>query len=155
MKTILLIFIFLSLSFVSHAKQDPIETVNKHVAILQAKISRGELPFIEINDVAVTEGKPPEFKLYYSGNSLIAALISVGHESWSVRFSYFFYEDGTPMKFTKVVQGRSDIAPRQGIIFDRNGKILWSDISVPPVDPAHIQDIFHRFSQLRGRFSEY
>lgn len=155
MKTIWLFFVFLSISLASYAGQDSVESVNKDVASLQEEIARGDLPYIEINDIVVTEGKPPELKLHYRGDRLIAAFVSVGHETWSTHFSYFFYDNGAPMKFTKVIQGRPDSPPRQGVVYDRSGKVLWKNIDAPPVDPARLHQLLSRLNQIREGFSHY
>lgn len=104
------------------------EIINKEVGLIQERISKKELPFMEVNNTITSEGVPPAFKFYYQEDRLIAALIDVGHETWSTHFSYFFYENGNLMKFIKKINDREPNEPIQGIIYNRNGKILWSNI---------------------------
>jgi hypothetical protein len=144
----------------SHAGlgSDIIQQINQSVAGIDKAIQSGDLPYISISEESGTEGLPPAYKMYYSRNGdgkLIAAVVSVGHESWGNTFSYYFDDQQRVMKYLKTCEGRSDCPPKTAIIYGTNGKIVWKNTEEPAVPPSQIVTIYTAITQLRMPLSQY
>jgi hypothetical protein len=142
-------------------KPEPSEVkkVNALVATIDKALLAGEHPTLEIheNESIPTEGVPPRFKLYYEPEQqrLVAAVISVGHETWGTEFRYYFYPDGKLMKYTKTINGRPDNPPKQAMILDKNGAVLWKNTDEPHVPAEELVRLFGGLEKLSERFAAY
>jgi hypothetical protein len=134
---------------------DPIQAVNREVAGIQERIERGEIPFLEITDTVAHEGSPPQARLHYEDSRLLAAFVTAGHESWSKTFSYWFYPDGTPMKYLEAIEDRPDSPPRRAVIYGADGAVLWRNTDEPAVAPSALRELFARLQELRQAFARY
>jgi hypothetical protein len=119
----------------------------------------GEHPTFEIheNENIPTEGVPPKLKLYYEPGQqrLVAAVISVGHETWSTVFRYYFYPNGKLMKTSKSIDGRDDNPPKTAMIFDKNGMVLSKNTDEAPVPAEELVRMFSKLHDMQLCFSAY
>ena len=134
---------------------DSIQQVNVKVAAIQADIASGDLAFIKIKEIVVSEGSPPEFKFYYNQDDLVAVHVNVGHETWLVKYSYYYYQNGLAMKLVEEIFDRPDNPPKKAIIYDEKGKVLWSNIDEVKVAPSKIKDLFNSHHNLKIMFRGY
>jgi hypothetical protein len=146
-------------SAVSDSKTEPedVKQVNALVAAIDGSLKKGEYPSLDIDEKTESEGKPPSFKLYYdpSKDRLAAAVVSVGHETWLNEFRYYYYPDGKPMKYTKTTKDRPDNPPKQAVIFDKRGKVLWKNTDAPRGAADEIFRFFNKLEEMRKVFVEY
>lgn len=138
-------------------EQQEIKRVNGLVAAIDGLVKKGEYPSLDIDEKTVSEGAPPSFKFYYdpSKDRLVAAVVSVGHETWLNEFRYYYYPDGKPMKYTKTTQERPDNPPKQAVIFDKHGSVLWKNTDAPRVPADDILRFFNKLQEMRKVFAEY
>ena len=135
-----------------------IKKVNARVAAIDKAIEQGTYPGLAVRDEDWPfEGVPPRLKLYYEVDKprLVAAVISAGHESWSTEFRYYFYPDGTLMKYARTYDGREDLPPKRAMIFAENGAVLWKNTDEPHVPAADVLRFFASLRDLRARFAAY
>lgn len=155
MKRYAFIFLLTLASVAQAGEVDPIQQVNVKVAAIQSDIASGDLAFIKIKEIVDSEGSPPEFKFYYNQDNLVAVHVSVGHETWLVKYSYYFYQNGGAMKHVEEIFDRPDNPPKKAIIYDEKGKVLWSNIGEVKVAPGKIKDLFNSHQNLKIMFRGY
>lgn len=147
---------FLTLTFVAHTSEiNLVQQVNEKVAAIQEDISSGDLAVIEIKEILDSEGSPPEFKFYYNQDDLVAVHVNVGHETWLVKYSYYFYPNGFKMKLVEEIVGRPDNPPKKAILYDKKGKVLWSSTDKIKVAPNKIKNLFNHYYKLKNMFRGY
>ena len=153
---LLTLFFFFSLSC-SGTGMDEVKRINVQITAIDDSLKNDVYASLEIAERGVTEGNPPSFTIYYDRERgrLVAAIISVGHETWSNEFRYYFYPDGKPMKYIKTTLGRVDNPPKMTIVFDKNGKIVWKNTEEPYVAIEAIQSLFKNLHEIRKQFAEY
>ncbi len=150
---VIIAFLILMASGQSSFASDDMERINLKVKQILRDIEKDEFPVVVMRfDNLVSEGSPPDFKFYYKNDKLIACQIDVGHETWGIRFSYFFDEDGRIIKYLKEVSSRPDNPPRKAIFYDKKGDVIWSNIKKPPVKAEEILKHFKYFNTQAESF---
>ena len=155
MRRYLFIFLLALASVAQAGEPDPIQQVNVKVAAILADIASGDLSVIEIKEIVESEGSPPEFQLYYNQDKLMAAHVRVGHETWSMKYSYYFYPNGLAMKLVEETLDRPDNPSKKAIIYGENGKVLWGNIIEAKVDPKNIKGLFTSHYNVKKMFRGY
>jgi hypothetical protein len=136
---------------------NPVTSVNRKVELLDRAIAAGEYPLITVeNDRGATEGLPPVMRFYYERESeqLVAAFITAGHESWSKSFSYYFDGDENILKYLVVID-RMDDPPREAVLYDGKGGVLWKNTELPSAEPREILAFFRKAMSYQDVFSRY
>ena len=148
--------IFVSMSC-SLAGTDEVKRINSLVAAMDDSLKTEHYAELTIAEQGLSEGVPPRITFYFNREQggLAAAIVSVGHETWSNEFRYYFYPNGKPMKYAKVTDGRPDNPPKEAMIFDRNGKTVWKNTEEPQVAVDDLQELFKKLEWIRLKFSEY
>lgn len=134
---------------------DPIQEVNKRVATIDAHIGSGDYPLIMSKEILVTEGRPPEFMFYYDPSGLVATEVSVGHETWLIKYRYYFYPNGQLMKYIEEIEGRPDNPPKLAIIYGADGKIIWSNTDEVKAGPEQIKGLYNSYQDLKRMYQGY
>lgn len=139
------------------AKSNDLKQINAQVADIDRDLERGIYPFITVDETVPSEGVPPKLAFHYEAKQkrLVAITISVGHETWSTEFRYYFYPNGKPMKYTKATKDRSDHAAKDGVIWSPSGAVLWKNCEGPRTPPARLVQLFSQLQDLRAEFSGY
>jgi hypothetical protein len=146
-----------------------INSINNDVAQLELKISKSDISLpslnIDYNFYNATEGVPPSFKFYFerkkSGSDekmiLRVCKIHVGHEVFSIDYIYYFDELGAPLKYLQVDSGvngePSAPASREGIIYGKDKKIIWSSKNIQP--KVSFQEITSLFTILDKNLKKF
>ena len=152
--TILIVLLVLA-NTLGAGGEDPIQQVNAQVAEISDAIASGELAVVEMNEVVESEGSPPDLKFYYRQDRLLAVQVDVGHETWSNRFSFYFYENGQIMKFLKTTLDRPDNPPKLAVIYEPDGSVLWKNTDDTYIDPDELKALFDRYQATKGKFLDY
>jgi|WetSurMetagenome_2_1015567.scaffolds.fasta_scaffold289463_2 hypothetical protein len=136
---------------------DEVKRINALVAAMDDSLKTEHYAVLTIAEQGISEGVPPIITFYFDREKggLAAAIVSVGHESWSNEFRYYFYPDGKPMKYTKAADGLPDNPPKKAILFDRNGKTVWKNTEEPQVAVEDLRALFKKLEGIRTQFSEY
>jgi hypothetical protein len=156
-KTVLLVLSFLTSIVCSGTGTDEVKRINALVAAIDDSLKTEHYAEFTIAEQGLSEGIPPGFTFYYDRDHgrLAAAVVSVGHETWSNEFRYYFYPDGKPMKYTKATIGRPDNPEKTAIIFDKQGKIVWKNVEEPQVAIETLASLFKNLQETRKKFAEY
>ena len=138
-------------------KEDPVQVVNQKVAEIDQAIQDEALPSIAIQEEVESEGVPPSYKLYTrgAGGKLVAAIVTVGHETWGNTFAYYFDDQQRIMKYSKSCQGRPDCEAKTAIVYGPAGKVLWKNTNAPHAPPARIVALFELITGLREQLGRY
>jgi hypothetical protein len=136
---------------------DIVKRINVLVAAMDDSLETEHYAVLKIAEQGIAEGVPPKITFYFDREhgGLAAATVSVGHETWSNEFRYYFYPNGKPMKYMKATDGLPDNPPKEAIIFDLNGKTVWKNIEEPHVSVDDLQALFKNLEGIRKQFSEY
>jgi hypothetical protein len=139
------------------AGTDEVKRINALVAAMDDLLKTEHYAELKIAEQGVSEGAPPGITFYFDREQggLAAAVVSVGHETWSNEFRYFFYPNGKPMKYTKATDGRPDNPPKEAIIFDQNGKPRWKNTQEPQVAEDDLLALFKKLEVIRTKFAKY
>lgn len=150
------LFFFCSISC-SMAGIEEVKRINRMVAAIDDSLKTEHYAEFTIAEQGLSEGVPPGFTFYYDRDHgrLAAAVISVGHETWSNEFRYYFYPDGKPMKYMKATIGRPDTPEKTAIIFDKQGNIVWKNVEEPQVGIETLVSLFKNLQETRKKFAEY
>ena len=159
MKKLSPVLIFLLLLFlpVKIFAESSVSNVNSRVAAIDKAIADGEYPVIILeNDMGPTEGVPPIMHFYYEleTEQLVAAIMTAGHETWSKTFSYYYDGDENIQKYLVVID-RYDNPPREAVIYDRSGEVLWKNTELPISEPKEIRAFFRKAMSFQDVFSRY
>jgi hypothetical protein len=153
------ILIMLCLLFVGIARAEDqkklIADVNKAVAAIDDSIFRGEYLVIHIEEHSESEGAPPAISMYYRGDRLIAVIVTVGHETWSKEFRYYFNTNGKPKKYMEIIKSRPDNPPKVARIYAEDGTIIWKNIENETIKFNELQDLFTTLQKTRKGFGTY
>ncbi len=133
---------------------DPGE-VNHRVRQVDQSVARGEYSAILVRAEAVAEGSPPEYRFYHADGRVRLVTVSVGHETWNTVHSYYFRDDGSLMKYLRVIQGRPDDPPRLAVIYDETGRAVWHNTEAPPVAAEEVLAPVEWYFRLGKVFSGY
>ncbi len=155
MKRYTFIFLLALASFAQAGGMELIREVNLKVAAIEADIASGDLAVINMKEILDSEGSPPEFKFYYNQGALVAAHVNVGHETWLMKYSYYFYPNGLAMKLVEEIVDRPDNPPKKAIIYGEKGNVLWSNCDEVKVAPRRIKDLFNSHQNLKKMFQGY
>lgn len=138
-------------------ESNDLKQVNAQVADVDRDIERGAYPFVTVDETVPSEGVPPKIAFHYEPKQmrLVAITISVGHETWSSEFRYYFYPDGKPMKYTKAIKDRPDRPGKEGVIWSAGGAVLWKNCDGPRVSPARLVQLFGQLQATRSEFAAY
>jgi hypothetical protein len=151
--------IMLCLLFVGIARAEDqkklIADVNKAVAAIDDSIFRGEYIVLHIEEHSESEGAPPAISMYYRGDRLIAAVVTVGHETWSKEFRYYYNANGNPKKYMEIIKNRPDNPPKVARIYAEDGTIVWKNIENEAIKFSEFQGLFTTLQKTRKGFSKY
>jgi hypothetical protein len=134
---------------------DRIDRINQEVARLDQLIAAKQLELLTVASSQESEGRPPEIGFYSLQGRLVAATISVGHETWSSVTTVYFRADGAPLKYLKVLTGRTDVPARQAVFYDAQARVFWSSGAAPAVTPADLLRSYRLLSSLRKSAASY
>jgi hypothetical protein len=139
------------------AGTDEVKRINALVAAMDDSLKTEHYAELKIDEQGLSEGVPPKITFYFDREQggLAAAVVSVGHETWSNEFRYYFYPNGKPMKYTKATDGRPDNPPKEAILFDRNGKTLRKNTQEPQVAIEELLALFKKLEAIRMQFAKY
>ena len=133
------------------SEDNRINSVNEMVAKIEKKIKEKAYTAITI-DYVVFEGSGPLIKFYSHFDdkkeifSLTCVKFEIPFEVYYNEYSYFFDKEGKILKFIKNTVNRPDNPPKQAIIFDKEGKIIWSNYKDEiPIKIEDLQSIFKVF----------
>jgi len=148
-----LLFIILLIHFSNIlADENLIKIANEYVKLVDKSL--GEYSVYSLSSETLSEGSPPTYKFYTKDNLLVAAIINVGHETWSNSYHYY-YNNHKIVKYLKSTQGRIDNPPRKAIIYASNGKIIWKNEDAPSVSPDSVLTIFKLFTEINRKLANY
>jgi len=102
------------------------------------------------------ESVPPEVKYYYLPDNLELVMleVSVGHETFVTKHSYYFSHN-LAIKYIKEILHRADNPPKQAIIFDSDGTILWKNMDEPVMDSSKVIELFNLNMNALKAFAKY
>lgn len=129
--------------------------INSAVERLDQLIENKKLAMITVSGNEELEGVPPEVKFYILDGRLVAAAVSTGHETWASKVTWYFYDNGKPMKYLRVITGRQSQPEREAIIYNLEGKVLWNNIDHPLVEINDILSAFTAIGNIRQSASRY
>ncbi len=137
---------------------DRIKLVNNEVSNIEREIKES----INVTTFNFTyssrlfpESGPAKIKFYSlyqeekESLSLVCVKFSIS-KGWSYRneYTYYFSKDEKPIKFIKETLHRPDNPPKQAIIFDSNGRPLWSNYKRDlPVKTEDLKRIFKELNK--------
>jgi hypothetical protein len=132
-----------------------IAEVNKAVAAADDSILRDEYMVLRVEEHSEAEGSPPAFSMYYRGDRLIAVVVTVGHETWSKEFRYYYYANGNPKKYMEIVKNRPDNPPKEARIYAQDGSIVWKNTENEPIKFNELKTLFLTLQKTRKGFITY
>ena len=155
---LLLVFlIFIKVYSEKSEKESSIKLVNDKVAQIEKGIKEKIFSSIDIyyKFEIITVNIRFYYRIYTEGIdsescsfSLVCAKFNNPKESYWNEYFYFFDNDEKLIKFTKQTFNREDNPPKQAKIYDKNGKIVWSNYSGElPIDTAELKSIFKGFNE--------
>lgn len=143
-----LIVVLCNLAFASE-NSPAIKKVNSTVSAINDSIKSGYYPFLEIGETSTSEGSPAELQIYFEGERIILVNVEVGHETWLIEYSYYYYPNGKPMKCLEVIKDRPDNPPRKAIIYNESGNPVWKNTDLPDVSPQELYNLFKNIQKVR------
>lgn len=149
---ILLISIFLP---ADSAEKDVIKNVNKIVEGIESSINSGDLSYFKIENETELEISAPTIYLYYKGDTVYCIKIRAHHETWSTLYSFYFRKNKNPLKYLKVIESRPDKPPKEAIIYNKNGSILWQNVKEPNVGFKEILDMYYSLLSIMAKSTKY
>jgi hypothetical protein len=138
---------------------EEIKKANTEVALIKRQIEDGKLAQLkfEYGLPEATERVPPEVHFYFEvsgGKSVLrASTVSVGNETWSREFDYFYSADSSPLKYLETISGLADPSAPKAIIYGKADQVLWKNLDRPRVDPHEMQRTFESLSATLKSFS--
>ncbi len=138
-----------------YAADDLITDINRKSANIEDLIQGQKLSVLSVRSDEESEGNPPEIRFYMKAGKLLAVRIATGHETWVSVITVYFYENGAPMKYLKLITGREKNPEREAIIYSQEGRVLWKNMEKPQVDIADILMVFHAIRTIRQSASQY
>lgn len=136
-------------------KEGKIKLVNDKVAQIEKGIKEKTFSSIDIRYVVEAyEIGAINTHFYYNFDfkkrsvSLVCVKFEIPKEIYWNEFYYFFDDDEKLIKFTKQTFNREDNPPKQAIIYDQNGKKVWSNYPDQlPIDNEELKSIFKGFHE--------
>jgi hypothetical protein len=132
-----------------------IKAVNQAVATLEK--SKDTLYILEIKlHVSELEATPPDVKYYFNPETMkpVILQVDVGHEVFSTRHSYYF-KNNKVIKYLKEQINHPDSPPKEAIIYNKDGAILWKNINEPAVSEKQVKELFANAMSAVKAFSAY
>lgn len=144
----------------SYATTDKVADANSQVARIDAALrGKGVLNLAVKEEINAgdnpNEGVPPQIQFSTLSGKLVAARFHVGHEIWGSTVTVYFYDDGKPLKYLRVIEGQQSKSERQSIIYAPDGTVIWKNVDVPLVDPSGIQSVYKAIESLRQASADY
>lgn len=149
---VLLISIFLP---VDSAEKDVIKNVNKIVDEIEKNINSGDLSNFKIENETELEISAPTINIYYKGDTLYCIKIRAHHETWSTLYSFYFRKNKAPLKYLKVIENRLDKPPKEAIIYNEDGSVLWQNVKEPNVGFKEILDMYNSLLAIMAKSTKY
>ena len=152
------ILLFCCLSLLNQACADSgaeIKSINAKVAEIDKQ--KGGLNALELKlHTGEFESVPPEVKYYYEPETFILVMleVSVGHETFVTKHSYYFNENHA-IKYIKEVLHRADNPPKQAIIYASDGSVLWKNMDEPVMDSTKVVELFNLNMNALKAFAKY
>lgn len=132
-----------------------IKAVNQVVAALEK--SKDALYKLEILlDVGEQEASPPDIKYYFNPETMkpVILQVDVGHEVFSTRHCYYF-ENNKVIKYLKEQINHPDSPPKEAIIYDKDGTILWKNLDEPAASEQQVKELFTNAMRAIEAFASY
>lgn len=157
MKKTLLILIFCTgiSSLACADEKSDINDINSKVSKIEA--SKNNLNILELKlHTSELEAAPPEIKYFYKSgtNELVKLQVSVGHETFVSQHSYY-YSNELIIKYLKETLNHPDSPPKQAIIYNNTGDILWKNTDEPAYNSKAALDLFKLNMQSLKSFTKY
>lgn len=147
---LIMLFLLIIRIAASEDSKKTIAEVNKAVAATDDSILRGEYAVLHVEERSEAEGSPPAFFMYYRGDRLIAVEVSVGHETWSKEFRYYYYANGNPKKYMEIIKNRPDNPPKEARIYAEDGTIVWKNIEKEAIKFSELKDLRNIAKDAKG-----
>lgn len=140
-----------------------VKAANQQADALERRIREGDpaLPALKTDyDLpGGSEGIPPRFVFHFEWKRdapgvavLRVCKVHVGREVFSVDTTYFFDEEGRPLKYLRVdsgIAGDASVPPsRAALFFDKQGRVVWTSKDLTPALP--FKKIVELFQSLRA-----
>lgn len=132
-----------------------IAEVNKAVAAIDDSILRNEYVVLQVEEHSENEGAPPAIFMYYRGYRLIAVVVTVGHETWSKEFRYYYNANENPKKYMEIIKNRPDNPPKVARIYAEDGTIIWKNIENEAINFSELHGLFTTLQKSRKSFATY
>ncbi len=148
--------LFAGFSLSASVRAQTVQQVNEAVAITQRNIQHDKYPYIRVSyENLVSEGSPALFRFYEGPQSdqLVAVIISTGFETWANVHTYYFDPQGRIQKVLKVVSGRPDNPPRQALIYNAQGNVIWQNMAEPYWPVSKIKRLYHTIRAAQHAFA--
>jgi len=152
----LLFCLFLSQIYSNSSITNQIKLVNSEVSKIKREVKENrdittfnikysgmfyESGSVNINFYSLYQAEKKSF-------SLVCVKFLIPKEVYSNEYSYYFNKDEKLIKFIKETLHRPDTPPKQAIIFNENGQILWSNYKDDfPIKTEDLKSIFKEFSK--------
>lgn len=132
-----------------------IQLINKKVADIEK--NKRQLNYFEVAiHSEEIESVPPIARFYYSlkTENLLILQVDVGHEIFLNRFTYYFDND-VLIKYVKESLNHPDAPPKEAVIYNDSGLVLWKNTNEPLLDSRQIQNLFMLNMNALKSFSRY
>ncbi|MCL2713355.1 MAG: hypothetical protein FWD68_01850 [Alphaproteobacteria bacterium] len=161
MKSIVIcLFVLLCFGGVELRAASLVEEINAKVEGIDKRIKDGDFGILSVEQKIESEGAPPSFSFYYDRGTerLIACEVSVGFETWSRQYFYYFDDNENVMKYLEVIPASTLGGPgprREGMIFGKD-EVLWTNLQQPPRQPpGTIKELYHGLMKASYSFSRW
>ena len=132
-----------------------IVSINSNIAAIDDSIRRNEYPFLHIEQHSESEGSPPATTMYYRGQLLVAVVVSVGHETCTKEFRYYYHSNGNIKKYMEIIKDRPDNPQKKARIYAEDGTIIWENTDEEALKPAELKKLFTTIQNARMKFIGY
>lgn len=137
------------------AEEIEIRAVNKQVREIEKIKSELATVTVEV-DVGEREGVPPVLVYYYDQHrkELVMLRSEAGHEMFLTRYTYYFNQ-GHIIKYLKETVSHLEMPPKQAIIYNSHGGVLWKNTDSPVVSVTDVLKIFKLNLNALEAFNQY
>jgi hypothetical protein len=146
---------FFAVILCAHIEGSTIKAINATVASIDDSVKAGLYSSLNINEETIAEGSPTKITLFFIGERIVLVTASVGHEIWLSKFNYYYYPNGQPMKYIKEIIDRPDNPPKQAILYNDSGNVIWKNIDAPIVQTTQMYELFAKLQKIRRELSGY
>ncbi|MCP4120524.1 MAG: hypothetical protein GY751_02085 [Bacteroidetes bacterium] len=152
----LLLLLFFCRVYPSSDIADQIKLVNNEVSNIEIDIKENRnISTFNFKYSGMFHGSGPGVIKFYSlyqhekkSFTLVCVKFIIAKEFYRNEYSYYFCKDEKLIKFSMETIGRPDNPPKRAIIFDLNGRPLWSNFKHDlPIKKEDLKRIFKEFNK--------